>query len=95
MLALLYHKYGKLKEITHNVGVRLYENYNSTVLGIQEGVCVCVCALGGGGGGGGWMGQEFCWAVRKVSSHSLYEKHDELQHQAREKNPWLRFPRSY
>ena len=26
-----------------------------------------------------------------MSSHSLYEKHDELQHQAREKNPWLRF----
>ena len=54
MLALLYHKHGKLKDITHNVGVRLYENYDSTVLGIQEGVCVCVL-----GGGGGWMGQEF------------------------------------
>ena len=53
MLALLYHKHGKLKDITHNVGVRLYENYDSTVLGIQEGVCVC------GLGGGGWMGQEF------------------------------------
>ena len=50
MLALLYHKHGKLKDITHNVGVRLYENYDSTVLGIQEGVCVCV--LGGGGGRG-------------------------------------------
>ena len=49
MLALLYHKHGKRKDITHNVGVRLYENYDSTVLGIQEGVCVCV--LGGGGGG--------------------------------------------
>ena len=49
MLALLYHKHGKLKDITHNVGVRLYENYDSTVLGIQEGVCVCVL-----GGGGGW-----------------------------------------
>ena len=57
MLALLYHKHGKLKDITHNVGVRLYENYDSTVLGIQEGVCVCVCV--GWGGGGGWMGQEF------------------------------------
>ena len=56
MLALLYHKHGKRKDITHNVGVRLYENYDSTVLGIQEGVCVCVCWVGGGGG---WMGQEF------------------------------------
>ena len=35
MLALLYHKYGKLKEITHNVGVRLYENNDSTVVVIQ------------------------------------------------------------
>ena len=53
MLALLYHKHGKLKDITYNVGVRLYENYDSTVLGIQEGVCVWVC-VGWGGGGGGW-----------------------------------------
>ena len=52
MLALLYHKHGKLKEITHNVGVRLYENYDSTVLGFQEGVCVWWWE----GGGGGWMG---------------------------------------
>ena len=58
MLALLYHKHGKLKDITHNVGVRLYENYDSTVLGIQEGGCVCVCVCWVGGGGG-WMGQEF------------------------------------
>ena len=93
MLASLYHKHGKLKEITHNVGVQLYENYDSTVLGIQEGVCLCVCVLGGGGGGVDGAG--ICWAVRKVNSHCLYEKHDELQHQAREKNPWLRFPRSY
>ena len=54
MLALLYHKHGKLKNITHNVGVRLYENYDSTVLGIQEGVCVCV-----GWGGGGGLGRNF------------------------------------
>ena len=92
MLALLYHKHGKLKEITHTVGERLNENYDSTVVVIQEGVCVCVL---GGGRGGGWMGQEFCWAVRKVNSHSLCERHDELQQQAREKNPWLRFLRSY
>lgn len=49
MLALLYHKHGKLKEITHNVGVRLYENYDSTVLGFQEGVCVWWWEGGGGG----------------------------------------------
>ena len=61
MLALLYHKHGKLKEITHNVGVQLYENYDSTVLGIQEGVCLCVCVLGGGG----WMGQEFAGQLGK------------------------------
>ena len=91
MLALLYHKHSKLKEITHTVGVRLNENYDSTVVVVQEGVCVCVCWVEGGG----WMGQEFCWAVRKVNSHSLCEKHDELQQQAREKNPWLCFPRSY
>ena len=64
MLASLYHKHGKLKEITHNVGVQLYENYDSTVLGIQEGVCLCVCVLGGWGGGG-WMGQEFAGQLGK------------------------------
>ena len=56
MLALLYHKHGKLKDITHNVGVRLYENYDSTVLGIQEGVCVCVLGGGGVDGAGILMG---------------------------------------
>ena len=57
MLALLYHKHSKLKEITHTVGVRLNENYDSTVVVVQEGVCVCV--LGGGGGGGGGWGRNF------------------------------------
>ena len=64
MLALLYHKHGKLKEITHNVGVQLYENYDSTVLGIQEGVCLCVCVCWVGGVGG-WMGQEFAGQLGK------------------------------
>ena len=50
MLALLYHKHSKLKEITHTVGVRLNENYDSTVVVVQEGVCVCVCWVEGGGG---------------------------------------------
>ena len=51
MLALLYHKHSKLKEITHTVGVRLNENYDSTVVVVQEGVCVCVCVGWRGGGG--------------------------------------------
>ena len=38
--------------------------------GISHGVCVCVCV----GVGGCWRGQEFCWAVRKVSPHFAVRK---------------------